>query len=964
MQKKQNTAFQKSKHIALSICLLFLVHIIYAQEPTYIHFEPEIDIPFSTTYGDIVQDSLGYIWFGTDSGLYRYDGEVFERIPAASTIKDIEVLDLKMEAAGTLWYQTLDGHICYFTQGNDSINIYSPNGVLDTLTTLSFKLQHHKLFVKSKEKNSPTIWLYSFNTKSKQPKAQRICSAPGVFKFSFQNDTLLFPNNYSPAVKNIANLKLRFVPKLNGDGINFVYNQNQTALAYNKNEIRSLSDSSKTIKTDSFVINNWLYKDSIIWFATNKGILKVDSKLNQKISFTPFNHQNIYSLLIDRQNSLWVGTYGNGVFYLPANSLYDYNTSIPDGIIKILRADFGSYIILSKNSISMLSAQTLAPEKNPLFLSDRILDGYLEKNILYIRTLRNLTTYSIHSSGKKIRLISKRQMAGKQVRPIGKNRYISGAYLSLKEITDNNYQTLSTQRITALYKDSLTQSIWVGGYNGVEVWQYNLRKVKANPNIRPAIKSPITMIEKAQNNHIWISSSTKGLFDFYNNTTINYPFKINNKSKRIDQISCNSPTKIWISSYNELYFFDKENKKYGYIHDVSKIIKSPITSLYATNDTIFIGTKKGLFLYFPNQTITQTNPLVGIESVKINFNDTLILPSYNLSYAQNNIELKFNTIGSFNPLYKSEISYKLNETDHWHRVHNKRLSLVNLAPDTYNIIIKSVFQNNSSKFNTKTLHITISKPFWKTAWFYSLTLISCSLIIFYWFYNKKKQLELARQRDLESEKLKNAVLQLQMNPHFIFNSMNTIIYYITIANKEKSIQILTKLSRLIRQIFVFSNKNLIPLSTELQFLSDYLDMEQERFAEKVEIIRMIEQKALESNFPIPPLMVQPIIENSFKHGLFHKKEQGTLRFSAFLIKNGISFVIEDDGVGRSYNHKPASPHKKTSSYDVISNRIQLINQSTEEFSDIFVQFEVLDLIDSQKNPIGTKSTITFEQKHK
>ncbi len=964
MQKQQNIILKKSKHIVLAICLLFFVQFIYAQEPTYIHFEPEIDIPFSTTYGDIVQDSLGYIWFGTDSGLYRYDGENFMRIPAASAIKDIEVLDLKMDSSETLWYQTLDGHTCYFIQGNDSIRIFNPNGIFDSCTTLSFKLQHNKLFIKSKEKNAPLIRLHSFDTHSKEIRTQLICSAPGIFKFSFQNDTLLLPNNYSPVMKNIAKIKLQFMPKLKGDGLYFVYDQNNTLMMYNKKEIKSLFDNTlfKTIKTDSFVINNWLYKDSTVMFATNNGIIEVNSELNKKTTLSFLKNQNVYSLLIDRQNGLWVGTYGNGVFYIPSNALYNYNRTIPDGIIKILGTNLGTYIILSKNSISALNTQTLTPSTPQLFLIDRIMDGYIEKSILYVRTLKDLKIYALSSKGKTFQLISKRPMVGKKIRPIGKNKYISGTYLSLKEITGNKYQTLSTQRVTALCKDSATSSIWVGGYSGVKVWRYDTQGVKANMSIRPAIFSPTTMIEKAPDDHIWIASSTKGLFDYYNDTTTKYPFIFNGKPKRIDQISCNNPTKIWLSSYNELYFFDRKSKKYSAINNVSKTIKYPITSLYASGDTILIGTKKGLFLYFFNQKAPHTTPLVGIESVKINFKDTLVLPSYNLPYFQNNIELTFNTIGSFNPLYKPEIYYKLNEADQWHLAHNKRLSLINLASGEYNISIKSVILDSSSKDNnTKNIVFTISKPFWKTLWFYSLIFVSSSLIAIYWFSNKRKQLELARQRDKESEKLKNAVLQLQMNPHFIFNSMNTIIYYITVANKEKSIQILTKLSRLIRQIFVFSNKKLIPLSTELQFLSDYLDMEQERFAEKIVITRVIEQEAMESSFPIPPLMVQPILENSFKHGLFHKNGHGVLRFSAFFIKNGVKFVIEDDGVGRNFK-KSTTQSKKTSSYDVINSRIQLINQSTEEFSDIFVQFAVIDLVDDQDKPLGTRSTITFKKK--
>ncbi|HHB78800.1 MAG TPA: hypothetical protein ENK85_06170 [Saprospiraceae bacterium] len=255
------------------------------------------------------------------------------------------------------------------------------------------------------------------------------------------------------------------------------------------------------------------------------------------------------------------------------------------------------------------------------------------------------------------------------------------------------------------------------------------------------------------------------------------------------------------------------------------------------------------------------------------------------------------------------------------------------------------------------IHFEIHKPFWKTTWFSLLAVFSGSSLIFLWFNNKKKKFEIEKTRKQESEKLKNAILQLQMNPHFIFNSMNTIIYYITVANKEKSIQILTKMSRLIRQIFNFSHKNLIPLSMELQFLADYLDMEQERFAEKVKIFSKIDPGALESSIPIPPLMVQPILENSFKHGLFHKKDGGILRFNVQIKDKKVIFIVEDNGVGRNKN-KPTN--KKISSYDVIDDRIKLINESKGEFARLSVQFFIEDLFDADQNPRGTRSTLIFE----
>ena len=961
--------------------MLFFLPFGLAQEPTYIHYEPEIDIPFSTTYGEIIQDSLGYIWFGTDSGLYRYDGDIFEKIPMSSKIRDNEVFDLKKDHNGTLWFLSLTGDLCYLANTEDSVRVFNPGHLMDTCVVIKFQLQKDRIFFQVKSPNE-TYTLRSFSHHLDPISELKIeYSAGGLFKFAFDNQGQLLVSYWFHSNGLMEFLALDTNSSLDSFSLKFRTNAN-IKFIHDTEDIYMLSNclkggkifiknknhySPKRLFDSPTTINNWYTKNNNLWMLTDRGCYLYD-KTKHETTLIHLKGHDIFSMLIDREGGSWFGSNGRGVLYIPPNTLYNYqkkNLSEQE-VQKIQKIPNGPYVISSQNRILFLDPNTLSPLSEEIILNTKIFDAYVQGTRIFIATVTSYSEYNFNKETNKASLVRKVKATIKKSIPLNDGSFLAGGSAFLKYFTEfTPPKNILAERVTALYKDTSSSIVWIGGLQKAFSLRYT-SKEEVLTSVKPFndINDYVTMIIPDKNNCVWFSTTSSGLIKYNkgNKKTKKYPFNLKGKPRKIDQLSCNNPNRVWLSSFNNLFYFDIDKEYFYKQPNIKSIIQAPIISLWDTSDTLLIGTKKGLFIYFANQTNTQLHPLINLESVQINFNDTLIQPSYDLSYTQNKIELKFNTIGSFNPLNKAKVYYKINDSDKWHLAPNKNIILTNLAPAAYQIIVKSVYQEDQLEYNSSIIHLKIHKPFWKTIWFNLLAIFSSTLLVFFWFQRKKQQIEIEKNREQESEKLKNSVLQLQMNPHFIFNSMNTIIYYITVANKEKSIQILTKLSRLIRQIFVFSNKKLIPLSTEIQFLSDYLDMEEERFAKKVKIITTIEQGITESNFPIPPLMVQPIIENSFKHGLFHKKGNGTLQFTILLIKDGVRFIIEDDGVGRNFRHKSTTPNKKISSYDVINNRITLINQSTEEFADIFVQFNVLDLTDDLGNPIGTRSTINFEKK--
>lgn len=193
-----------------------------------------------------------------------------------------------------------------------------------------------------------------------------------------------------------------------------------------------------------------------------------------------------------------------------------------------------------------------------------------------------------------------------------------------------------------------------------------------------------------------------------------------------------------------------------------------------------------------------------------------------------------------------------------------------------------------------------------------------------------------------------------MNPHFIFNCLNSIKLYATENDSEKASEYLTKFSRLIRIVLENSRSERVTLRNELTMLQLYADMEIMRFKQKLAFFVEVEPD-IDANFvEIPPLLVQPYVENAIWHGLMHKPEGGTVRVHVSQPQeNLLQLTITDDGVGRAraaeLQSKSAS-HRKSFGLRMTSERIALVNQLYQTHT----QVEIHDLVDADGQPAGTE----------
>lgn len=212
--------------------------------------------------------------------------------------------------------------------------------------------------------------------------------------------------------------------------------------------------------------------------------------------------------------------------------------------------------------------------------------------------------------------------------------------------------------------------------------------------------------------------------------------------------------------------------------------------------------------------------------------------------------------------------------------------------------------------------------------------------------------ELAEANKKISE-LKLMALRSVMSPHFIFNVLNSIQFFITKNDRLNAITYLSTFSKLIRSVLTHSISNKIMLSDEIELLKNYILLELTRFENKFDLILNVNPEIEASSTELPSLLIQPYVENAILHGLYNKPEKGTLQINIDKDNDHIIFVIEDNGIGREEAMKLREknfPTHKSMGLKVTEERLKLINQQN------VAAFEIEDL-EHEGKPAGTRVTI-------
>jgi len=342
----------------------------------------------------------------------------------------------------------------------------------------------------------------------------------------------------------------------------------------------------------------------------------------------------------------------------------------------------------------------------------------------------------------------------------------------------------------------------------------------------------------------------------------------------------------------------------------------------------------------------------------------LPLETPKLNPDQNHISIYYHTLNYNNPdadLYY----YKLDGVDEdWIGPSDKKYVVYPyLNSGKYRFMVKS--KNELSGFFTQTTEFkfVILTPWYQQTWFYLFmaALIFAFFILFYKIrvHNIRKKEDSKRDILRKISELESKALQAQMNPHFIFNSINSIQNYVLDNDVDGALVYLSSFSKILRMTLEFVDKKFISLSDELNYLQHYIKLENMRFDDLFDFVVKYDENVDPETLLLPPMLLQPIIENSIKHGIIPLKQKGVIKLMILKInKESFKCIIEDNGIGRVRSAQILNEQKvkkESKGLKITKERLDILDNCEDGSFDI----KIIDLYSDNGEAAGTRVEITL-----
>jgi ligand-binding sensor domain-containing protein len=518
-------------------------------------------------------------------------------------------------------------------------------------------------------------------------------------------------------------------------------------------------------------------------------------------------------------------------------------------------------------------------------------------------------------------------------------------------------------------------SIWFAS-RGSGVHRYNRKtgrftRYGYDPNDPQSISHNVVhLVYEDQQENLWFGTAG-GLsqWDRSRDEFINYYESDGLPSELITGILDDGKGHLWISTQTALAFFDPRTRKFRtYDQDdgVSCTNFRDGSFFRSRSGEMYFGSRENGFVVFHPDQIKHnpTPPPVFITGFKKSnqpyYFDKYLpdLPEIRVGPSDNDISFEYVAL-NFSHSGKNQYAYQLADYDKdWVYCGTRRETMyTNLPPGTYTFRVKA--SNNDGIWNEKgaSLRVIIPPPYYQTWWFRTLILLALAGVGYAFYRYRISQVrreeQLKASFDKQLAEVSMMALRAQMNPHFLFNSLNSINHFIVKNRAEEASEYLTKFSRLIRLILSNSKSPTVTLAKELEALRLYIQMEQLRFGHRFDFRIDVEEDVETEYIEIPPLLIQPYVENAIWHGLLHKDGTGHLLLRLYQEDPFLYVIIQDDGVGRQKARalkSKSATQNKSMGMQITSDRVVMLNKLTDKDASV----EITDMEDTMGNATGTK----------
>ncbi len=515
------------------------------------------------------------------------------------------------------------------------------------------------------------------------------------------------------------------------------------------------------------------------------------------------------------------------------------------------------------------------------------------------------------------------------------------------------------------------QRCWAGTENGLK--QFDMGKMTYSANYTADKNNPYSLsantilsIDNFDDSTLVIGTLYGGI-NLLNTKTKTFFHLVSDDglpSGTINNVKKDAANNLWFITDYCLYKYVPGSKKFTRYNIDPGVINSSFkaSSFYCLKDGRWLAnTATEIICFDPDSLQKQkaANPHVDITGFKI-FDKDIFIDSLlytgnpvKLPHRKNFLSIEYGAL-SYSDLQETKYYYQLTGIDKdWVYAGSKRFAnYTNLEPGEYTFRVKTDDEGNTPAITS--FPIIITPPFWETTWFRLILLMLAAAFIYFLFRKRIKSIRHEAEMKQKIAETEMMALRAQMNPHFIFNCINSIDALIQSNDKYHATVYLTKFAKLIRNILDSSKQNTVTLAKDLDTLKLYIELEQLRHENKFTAEIRADDSLLQDDYKVPSLIIQPFVENAILHGIRYRPDnKGVLSVSVHKLNGFIQFIIEDNGVGRATFRNPAQNEKLSYGIGMSNSRVKLFNN--EEKASV----QITDLYDKDK-PAGTKVEVLLK----
>jgi ligand-binding sensor domain-containing protein len=936
----------------------------WAQRYSFVEYSTSKGLPQSQVTS-ISQDSDGYLWVGTLGGLAKFNGKKFTSYTRENGLASNKITFLK-NLDGELWIGH-EGGVSLRKNGKFS-RWYLPKESKNVRVT-GFVKFHNTVLVATngdglyQQKNNKLVPIPFPKNQSRKIRdilvvndTYYLATRDGIYTSS---DFIKFALIRNTGLWSVSDLELRWdeiIITTFNDGV-FIFNTKTKKI------------SPHSIDKESFPDGAFKDRNDNLWFNTSDGVVKIDKSGNQELinDSKGLPLAQIECIFEDNEQNIWLGSSGKGLIFFPGEQFvyYDHNSGLPTDLVLNINQDnlkqfwistYNMGLVIRKNN----TYHTIYDKIKTIWSSTMDVNGYnwfgTELGLICFEGEQFVKKYTKEDGLQNDKITTLYRISKNKMYVAGKGGillYDQGQFIEIYNNEDPKNRDIGTVRDLEFFENQL--------YIGTDKGLFCLKNDKIKP-VQEFWNTTYCLVNDNRG-QLWLGTE-EGLYTLKNDKIINRNFATETAS-RFTNFLTHKKGKLYVGTNNGLYIYKLDRK--GEVLNIDHFgvqegvvnLETNINSGYIDySDNFWFGTASGLVRYKNIDTDkSATRPKLILQNILLNYQAIPLTNAYlngslSMSSSKNNISFEFDGISLSKP---GDIHFQFwleGVEDDWSPKNTSpTATFTGLRSGQYILHARVIGEQDSVSEEIK-IPFTIRPPFYLTWWFISIFVLFFAFLI-YQFFLFRIRTERGKN-EKETMVFKNKLMKLEqqslnasMNRHFIFNSLNSIQYFINTNDKQSANKYLTNFAQLIRKNLESSSSdgNFVPLTKEFERLELYLNLESMRFKDRFTYkFDVVVEDAV--NIPIPAMLLQPFVENSIVHGILPQKDiKGEIIIKAWLDDNVLFIQIEDNGIGisKSLNSKITfEGDHRSQGMEITAKRISLIKQISNKGFEIIGPEDRLD----------------------